>query len=311
MKKTRKIRKTHKKRKKYKKRKKTRHYNKRRRRKTRRRHKRSRGRGGLSVGMNTVNLQRKAIHGYNKDEMVRQKDKESINWEKGDGRCYITGKKFGLRLWEHHCRTCGKPVSDKVSKNQQQIYRWALYKTQGSKNAFRECDICFKKENEAINDVMDSGKTREIAIASLRRAMFPARKYSKNRMEMIKNARYRYPPRLPSSQEIKNAKKFQDDEETQKYVGPNWTVRKRINEIYPPPKKEEEQETDMMGLSVIAHKAGLNAASTRPKSRENRSLSRAELMEKAKRHTKKIGNNLPTAIPVFPEAEVVERGNRL
>ena len=103
-------------------RRKTRRYNKSRRRRTRRRRRRSRRRGGLSVGMNTVNLQRKAIHGHAKDEMVRKKDKESINWEKGDGRCYITGRKFGLLLREHHCRTCGKAVSDKVSKNQQQIY---------------------------------------------------------------------------------------------------------------------------------------------------------------------------------------------
>ena len=92
MKKTRKIRKTHKKRKKYKKRKKTRHYNKRRRRKTRRRHKRSRRRGGLSIGMNTVNLQIKAKDKYDKDEMVPQKDKESINWEKGDDGVLSGGK---------------------------------------------------------------------------------------------------------------------------------------------------------------------------------------------------------------------------
>ena len=145
-------------------RRKTRRYNKSRRRSTRR--------------------QRKAIHGHAKDEMVRKKDKESINWEKGDGKCYITGRKFGLLLREHHCRTCGKAVSDKVSKNQQQIYRWALYKTQGSKNAFRECDICYEKENEAINNV--SGKTRERAIAALRRAMFEnCKKHSNNRKEIM------------------------------------------------------------------------------------------------------------------------------
>lgn len=298
-------------------RRKTRRYNKSRRRRTRRRRRRSRRRGGLSVGMNTVNLQRKAIHGYAKDEMVRKKDKESINWQKGDGRCYITGRKFGLLLREHHCRTCGKPVSDKVSKNQQQIYRWALYKTQGSKNAFRECDICYEKENEAINNV--SGKTREMAIAALRRAMFEnCKKHSNNRKEIMEKCRYRYPPRLPSSLEIKKAGSFQDDEETRKYLGSNWTVRKQINKIYPARKKEEEQETDMMGISTLTRKAGLNAASRRPKSRQNRSLSRAELKEKSRGHskTKKLGNNIPTAVPVghqyeFPEAEVVELGNRL
>jgi hypothetical protein len=274
----------------------------------------TRKRGGLSIGMNTVNLQRKAIHGYSKDEMVRQKDKESIFWDKGNGRCHITGRKFGLILREHHCRTCGKPVSDKVSKNQQQIYRWALYKTQGGTNPFRECDICYEKENKAINSVMSSGKTREIAIAALRRAMFEnCKKDSNNRKEMMKKCRYRYPPRLPSSTEINKAKSFTDDEETRKYLGSNWTVRKQINKIYPPREKEEEQETDMLGLSVIAHKAGLNAASTRPESRQNRSLSRAELREKANKHSKteKLGNNIPTAIPVFPEAEVVKRGNKI
>ena len=105
-------------------------------------------------------------------------------------------------------------------------------------------------------------------------------------------------------------------------MGGNWTVRKQINKIYPARKKEEEQETDMMGISALARKAGLNAASMRPESRRNRSLSRAELVGKSKKQqakhskTKKLGNNIPTAVPVgqqyeFPEAEVVELGNRL
>ena len=75
-------------RKKRRKRQRTRRYNKRRR-KTRRRRRRSRRRGGLSMGMNTVNQQRKAIHKHTVAEAVRQKDKGSISWEKGDGKCYI------------------------------------------------------------------------------------------------------------------------------------------------------------------------------------------------------------------------------
>ena len=123
---------------------------------------------------------------------------------------------------------------------------------------------------------------------------------SNNRKELIENCRHRYPPRLPSTSEIDNAKMIINDAETKKYMGGNWTVRKQIDKIYPARKKEEEQETDMMGISALARKAGLNAASMRPESRRNRSLSRAELREKAKKHskTKKLGNNIPTAVPV-------------
>jgi len=304
-------------RKKRRKRQRTRRYNKRRR-KTRRRRRRSRRRGGLSMGMNTVNQQRKAVHKHTVAEAVRQKDKGSISWEKGDGKCYICGSKFGKFFGrEHHCRSCGKVVCNGHSKNQQKIYRWALYKTQGAPNPFRECDNCLNKENKAIQKV--SAENENLAIAALRRAMFEnCKNNSNNRKELIENCRHRYPPRLPSTSEIDNAKMIINDAETKKYMGGNWTVRKQIDKIYPARKKEEEQETDMMGISALARKAGLNAASMRPESRRNRSLSRAELREKAKKHskTKKLGNNIPTAVPVghqyeFPEADVVELGNRL
>ena len=118
------------------------------------------------MGMNTVNQQRKAIHKHTVAEAVRQKDKGSISWEKGDGKCYICDAKFGKFFGrEHHCRSCGKVVCNGHSKNQQKIYRWALYKTQGAPNPFRECDKCLNKENEAIQKV--SAENENLAIAAL------------------------------------------------------------------------------------------------------------------------------------------------
>ena len=282
-----------------------------RRRRTRRRRTRRR-RGGLSVGMNTVNLQIKARDAYARAEVERRDDKLAINWEKGDGKCYICRRKFGLILREHHCRSCGKVVCDKHSKKQQRIYRWALHKTQGGNNPFRECDNCFQKENDAI--AMSSGKTEKVAIAALRRAMFESCNNSSNRKKMIKSCRHRSPPRLPSSFEIKQAKSFQDDEETRKYLDTNWNVRKQINKIYPPHKKEKEKDPGMFGERSALEALGLNRASQR----HQKALSRVELRAMAKKQatqSKKLAM-IPTAVAVgnqtaFPEAEVVKLGNRL
>ena len=264
------------------KRRRTRRYNKRRRRRTRRRRRRSHRRGGLSMGMNTVNLQIKAKHAYATAEAVRQKDKESILWRKGDGKCYICGNKFGKFFGrEHHCRSCGEVVCDKHSKNQQKIYRWALYKTQGRKNRFRECDNCFKKENEAIKKV--SGKNENLAIAALRRAMFENCKInSNNRKELIENCRNRPSPewglaRLPSPKEIIKASKIKEQDNSE-YEGSNWTVRKQIDKIYPARKKEKEQETDMVGAMAVARRLGLDSESRL----HSRKQGRAELMARAK-----------------------------
>ena len=297
------------------KRRRTRRYNKRRRRRTRRRRRISRRRGGMSVGMNTVNLQIKAKHAYASAEAVRQKDKGSISWEKGDGKCYICGSKFGKFFGrEHHCRSCGKVVCNGHSKNQQKIYRWALYKTQGAPNPFRECDKCLNKENEAIQKV--SAENENLAIAALRRVMFEnCKNNSNNRKELIENCRHRYPPRLPSTSEIDTAKMLIKDAETKRYLGDNWTVRKQINKIYKPKKKEEEKETDIVFGTTAIRALGLNSAS-RKRFREMAIKARGNNFKQRRPKTKKLGNNIPTAVPVgqqyeFPEAEVVELGNRL
>ena len=93
---------------------------------------------------------------------TRSKEKAAIGWEKGDGKCYICGNKFGNIFGrEHHCRSCGKVVCNKHSKNKQRIYKFPI------EMKLKICDICSNKEENAIKNLGGGQK----AISALRRAM--------------------------------------------------------------------------------------------------------------------------------------------
>lgn len=227
-------------------------------RRTKRRRRRRR-RGGMG-GMEGIKRMREMKEREETVKGIEGKDKQAIKWERaskpqcriGDEGPHRVG--FGRNAGrKHHCRTCGQIVCDKHSKGGQKIYRWKIG-SGVSKDMYRSCDDCVKKEKEAIDKVKaatsasSSEKLREKkAIQALRRAMFENCD-QKNRKDTRETCRYRPwnvgTPRLPDSEEIRKAISFvkEDNSDYGSEMPGLWNVKSHIDKLYPPPKKEKEKE---------------------------------------------------------------------
>ena len=222
-------------------------------------------------------------HKHLSNAKIQKAERIAINWETGNGKCYICGKKFahGLRHMlerEHHCRTCGKVVCGAHSKGEQKIYRYPDILG----FSVRQCDNCTEEEKNIIQSVLGNrwkGKTTEKkAIAALRRAMFEnCNKGSRQKTRQV--CRHRsdtpYHPRLPTKKEVDTAVNYLDDDNSE-FAGTVWTVKKHINKKYPRKKKEEEKEIGMFGMTAASRTLGFDREISLRGPKE-RALSRIEL----------------------------------
>ena len=207
----------------------TRHGRQRTRRRRRRTRRRRRKRGGVatlwSVAMENTH-KKKSL------EKTQKEEKRAIHWEKGDGKCYICEKRFTLRNREHHCRSCGKVVCGKHSKNEQQIYKYPI------EISLRICDICAEREKDIIDNIMKkSSVNKQNTISALRRSMLE---------NCTSRQSCRQRSRFPTPYEIKSAKDVLNDNNSQfsmisKNGYDSWDVKKYFKKKYPLKKQKVEK----------------------------------------------------------------------
>jgi len=202
----------------------------RRKRRTKRRTKRRRRkRGGVAT---LWSLAAETTHKEKSLKNRRDREKKSIHWEMGDKKCYICKKKFNIINREHHCRSCGKVVCGKHSKNEQQIYKYPI------EISLRICDICAEREKEIIDNIMKKSSTnKQNTISALRRSMLE---------NCTSRQSCRQRSRFPTPGEIKRAKNVLNDDNSQfsmisKNGYDSWDVKKYFKKKYPLKKQKVEK----------------------------------------------------------------------